>query len=329
MEQHGPPAPAVGVHPEDRLLGHGPAGQVHGGRHAEDAGDLRLQLGDHAAVAVPVDAVSGGIVASRSAARAGRARSGRGRRRGGGCRGRPRRQSPRRAAGRRARTGLRLLRWSARGAGGARPRAAARRRRRPGRRRAASAAATGTPGRGTTRTSSCRTCPGTSWPARWPRSATGVRGWAVGDRVTVPFVNACGTLRAVRRRRAPGVRPPDPARLHPLGLAGRVRRARRRRRQPGRRPRGARTCATAAALGCRYATAFRAVVQVGRVRAGEWVAVHGCGGRGALGRADRGRGRRPRGRRRRRARGAGAGPGARRRARRGRRAATSRRRSPS
>jgi len=38
--------------------------------------------------------------------------------------------------------------------------------------------------------------------------------------------------------------------------------------------------ATAAALGCRYATAFRAVVQQGRVRAGEWVAVHGCGGVG-------------------------------------------------
>jgi alcohol dehydrogenase len=38
--------------------------------------------------------------------------------------------------------------------------------------------------------------------------------------------------------------------------------------------------ATAAALGCRYATAFRAVVQVARVRAGEWVAVHGCGGVG-------------------------------------------------
>jgi alcohol dehydrogenase len=37
---------------------------------------------------------------------------------------------------------------------------------------------------------------------------------------------------------------------------------------------------TAAALGCRYATAFRAVVHVGRVRAGEWVAVHGCGGVG-------------------------------------------------
>ncbi|WP_435611868.1 zinc-dependent alcohol dehydrogenase family protein [Streptomyces sp. bgisy159] len=38
--------------------------------------------------------------------------------------------------------------------------------------------------------------------------------------------------------------------------------------------------ATAAGLGCRFATAFRAVVQQGRVAAGEWVAVHGCGGVG-------------------------------------------------
>ncbi|MFF6800773.1 zinc-binding dehydrogenase [Streptomyces sp. NPDC012616] len=38
--------------------------------------------------------------------------------------------------------------------------------------------------------------------------------------------------------------------------------------------------ATAASLGCRFATAFRAVVRQGRVAAGEWVAVHGCGGVG-------------------------------------------------
>jgi alcohol dehydrogenase len=36
----------------------------------------------------------------------------------------------------------------------------------------------------------------------------------------------------------------------------------------------------AAALGCRFATAYRAVLQVGRVRPGEWLAVHGCGGVG-------------------------------------------------
>lgn len=37
---------------------------------------------------------------------------------------------------------------------------------------------------------------------------------------------------------------------------------------------------TAASLGCRFATAYRAVITQGRVRDGEWVAVHGCGGIG-------------------------------------------------
>jgi D-arabinose 1-dehydrogenase-like Zn-dependent alcohol dehydrogenase len=37
---------------------------------------------------------------------------------------------------------------------------------------------------------------------------------------------------------------------------------------------------TAASLGCRFATAYRAVLAQGRTRAGEWVAVHGCGGVG-------------------------------------------------
>ncbi len=36
----------------------------------------------------------------------------------------------------------------------------------------------------------------------------------------------------------------------------------------------------AAALGCRVATAYRAIVQVGRVQAGERVSVYGCGGVG-------------------------------------------------
>lgn len=37
---------------------------------------------------------------------------------------------------------------------------------------------------------------------------------------------------------------------------------------------------TAASLGCRFATSFRAVADQGRVADGEWVAVHGCGGVG-------------------------------------------------
>lgn len=37
---------------------------------------------------------------------------------------------------------------------------------------------------------------------------------------------------------------------------------------------------TAASLGCRFITSFRAVIDQGKVSAGEWVAVHGCGGVG-------------------------------------------------
>lgn len=37
---------------------------------------------------------------------------------------------------------------------------------------------------------------------------------------------------------------------------------------------------TAASLGCRFITSFRAVIDQGKVSAGQWVAVHGCGGIG-------------------------------------------------
>lgn len=37
---------------------------------------------------------------------------------------------------------------------------------------------------------------------------------------------------------------------------------------------------SAAALGCRYMTAYRAVIDRGRVQTGQWVAVQGCGGVG-------------------------------------------------
>jgi alcohol dehydrogenase len=37
---------------------------------------------------------------------------------------------------------------------------------------------------------------------------------------------------------------------------------------------------TAASLGCRFATSFRAIVDQGNVTAGQWVVVHGCGGVG-------------------------------------------------
>jgi alcohol dehydrogenase len=103
--------------------------------------------------------------------------------------------------------------------------------------------------------------------------------WTPGDRVTVPFVCACGTC--------------------PQCLAGHHQIC-DRQTQPGFTHWGSFAQFTAvdwadvnlvalpdgfefdaaAALGCRFATAYRAVLQVGQVRGGEWVAVHGCGGVG-------------------------------------------------
>jgi alcohol dehydrogenase len=106
-----------------------------------------------------------------------------------------------------------------------------------------------------------------------------VRNWSVGDRVTVPFVCACGRCAPCRdgagqvclHQTQPGFThwgslaefvALDAADVNLVAL-----------------PEGM-PFATAASLGCRYATAFRAVTGVGQVRPGEWVAVHGCGGVG-------------------------------------------------
>ena len=107
----------------------------------------------------------------------------------------------------------------------------------------------------------------------------GVATWRVGDRVTVPFVGGCGhcpqcasgNQQVCDHQFQPGfthwgsfaeyvaihyadenlVRLPDDMNFE-----------------------------TAACLGCRFATSFRAVADQGRVAEGEWVAVHGCGGVG-------------------------------------------------
>lgn len=106
-----------------------------------------------------------------------------------------------------------------------------------------------------------------------------VRRWSVGDRVTVPFVCACGSCAVCRsgngqvcpHQTQPGFThwgsfatyvALDAADVNLVGL-----------------PSGM-AFSTAASLGCRFATAYRAVVQVGAVRPGEWVVVHGCGGVG-------------------------------------------------
>ncbi len=108
---------------------------------------------------------------------------------------------------------------------------------------------------------------------------TGVRNWRVGDRVTVPFVNACGTCpqcaageqQVCARQTQPGfthwgsfadevvVRHAD---VNLVAVPDEV------------------DDVTAAGLGCRFATAFRALTAHGRPAPGEWVAIHGCGGVG-------------------------------------------------
>ena len=111
--------------------------------------------------------------------------------------------------------------------------------------------------------------------------ATGgqVRRWKEGDRVTVPFVAGCGHCAEC----ASGNQQVCPDQYQPgftgwgpfaefVGL----------RYADQNLVRLPETMAfeTAASLGCRFVTSFRAVVDKGRVSAGEWVAVHGCGGVG-------------------------------------------------
>jgi alcohol dehydrogenase len=111
--------------------------------------------------------------------------------------------------------------------------------------------------------------------------ATGkdVRKWKKGDRITVPFSMGCGSC---ERCRAGDEQICD--RYYQPGFTGWGTFAEyvalpyadvNLVRLPD-----SMTFTTAALLGCRFATAYRAVVGQGRTRPGEWVAVHGCGGVG-------------------------------------------------
>ena len=101
----------------------------------------------------------------------------------------------------------------------------------------------------------------------------------VGDRVTVPFVCGCGTCsfclagdaQVCPQQTQPGFTGPGSfaelvavraADLNVVPLPDAL------------------DLVTAASLGCRFATAYRALTTHGRVGPGDWVAVHGCGGVG-------------------------------------------------
>jgi len=106
-----------------------------------------------------------------------------------------------------------------------------------------------------------------------------VRRWKVGERVTLPFVNGCGTCpqcisgnpQVCDHQFQPGFTAwgsfaeyvaIDYADLNLVKLPESM------------------DYVTAASLGCRFVTSFRAVLDQGKVSAGQWVAVHGCGGVG-------------------------------------------------
>ncbi len=106
-----------------------------------------------------------------------------------------------------------------------------------------------------------------------------VSNWNVGDRVTVPFICGCGSCSECKaghqqvclQQVQPGFThwgsfaeyvAIHQADLNVVALPEEM------------------DFATAASLGCRFATSFRAVIDQGSVRAGQWVAVHGCGGVG-------------------------------------------------
>lgn len=103
--------------------------------------------------------------------------------------------------------------------------------------------------------------------------------WRVGDRVTVPFICACGRCeqcaagnhQVCDHQQQPGFTQWGSfaesvaiaeADVNLIALPDDL------------------DFVAAAALGCRFATAYRAVMAQGRVRANEWVAIHGCGGVG-------------------------------------------------
>jgi len=106
-----------------------------------------------------------------------------------------------------------------------------------------------------------------------------VQSVAVGARVTVPFVCGCGTCEQCRAGDAQ-VCPnqTQPGFTHDGSFAEYVAVRHADFNLVPLPP--SIDSITAAGLGCRFATAYRAVVLQGRVAPGDWVAVHGCGGVG-------------------------------------------------
>lgn len=107
----------------------------------------------------------------------------------------------------------------------------------------------------------------------------GVMRYKVGDRVTVPFVSGCGRCGECRSGNQQVCEAQfQPGFTHWGSFAEYV--ALDFADQNLVHLPESMDFATAASLGCRFATSFRAVADQAKVKGGEWVAVHGCGGVG-------------------------------------------------
>ena len=112
-------------------------------------------------------------------------------------------------------------------------------------------------------------------------SATGkkVTRWKVGDRVTLPFVCGCGVCpQCISGNQQVCDHQFQPGFTH-WGSFAEYTAIHYADTNLVRLPESI-DFTTAASLGCRFVTSFRAVVDQGKVKAGEWMAVHGCGGVG-------------------------------------------------
>ena len=103
--------------------------------------------------------------------------------------------------------------------------------------------------------------------------------WQAGDRVTTPFVLACGRCRACARGDGQVCEDQLQPGFTQWGSFADLVALPRADLNLVRVPDEVGT-EVAAGLGCRFATAYRAVAHVARVQAGETVVVHGCGGVG-------------------------------------------------
>ena len=106
-----------------------------------------------------------------------------------------------------------------------------------------------------------------------------VQRWRAGDRVTVPFVAGCGRCRECASGNQQVCEDQFQPGFTAWGSFAEYVALERADMNLVRLP-DELDFITAASLGCRFATSFRAVVDQARVQPGEWVAVHGCGGVG-------------------------------------------------